>query len=208
MARTFTTHVSSCGLGADDRLRRRVRRAELQAEGARWFHGRTCRRCAAGEVSDLRRLRRAGRLYVCESSGTAEWNKPQPKETPHRVLRLDDADGDGVFDRRTVFAEFEQMAQGSMWLDGSLYVAAAPVIWKLTDTNDDGVADRPRRMDQDRGRHRLPERLARAVSRARRLHLLLQRSGDADVHPRRQAVDEFGPAHSCDGIRGAATWTC
>src|SRR5512146_2420853 len=36
-----------------------------------------------------------GRLYVCESSGTADWNKPQPKETQHRVTRLEDSDGDG-----------------------------------------------------------------------------------------------------------------
>ena len=60
-------------------------------------------------------------------------------------LRLEDGDGDGKCDRRSVFAESEMMPQGSMWLDGSLYVAAAPVIWKLTDTDDDGVADqRPR----------------------------------------------------------------
>ena len=29
-----------------------------------------------------------------------------------------------------------------MWRDGSLYVAAPPHIWKFTDTNDDGVADK------------------------------------------------------------------
>ncbi len=29
-----------------------------------------------------------------------------------------------------------------MWFDGSLYVAAPPSIWKLTDTDGDGVADR------------------------------------------------------------------
>ena len=28
-----------------------------------------------------------------------------------------------------------------MWYGGSLYVAAPPIIWKLTDTNGDGVAD-------------------------------------------------------------------
>ncbi|MBS0210106.1 MAG: HEAT repeat domain-containing protein [Planctomycetes bacterium] len=83
-----------------------------------------------------------GRLYVCEASGTAQWNKPQPIETRHRVVRLEDSNGDGVFDRRTTFAEFEMMPQGSCWLDGSLYVAAAPVIWKLTDADDDGVAER------------------------------------------------------------------
>ena len=32
--------------------------------------------------------------------------------------------------------------EGTMWLDGSLYVSAPPSIWKLTDTNGDGVADR------------------------------------------------------------------
>ena len=31
--------------------------------------------------------------------------------------------------------------EGAMWLDGSLYVAAPPSIWKLTDTDGDGVAD-------------------------------------------------------------------
>src|SRR5689334_9662018 len=32
--------------------------------------------------------------------------------------------------------------EGTMWLDGSLYVSAPPSIWKLTDTDGDGVADR------------------------------------------------------------------
>jgi putative membrane-bound dehydrogenase-like protein len=82
-----------------------------------------------------------GRMYVCESSGSVDWNKPQSSENPHKVLRLEDVDRDGVFDRKTVFASFEMMAQGSLFLDGSLYVAAAPIIWKLTDTDDDGVAD-------------------------------------------------------------------
>ena len=31
--------------------------------------------------------------------------------------------------------------EGTMWFAGSLYVAAPPSIWKLTDTDDDGVAD-------------------------------------------------------------------
>ncbi|MEE8245521.1 MAG: PVC-type heme-binding CxxCH protein, partial [Pseudomonadales bacterium] len=82
-----------------------------------------------------------GRLYVAEASGARDWNKPQPDETRHRVLRLEDTDGDGRFDKRTVFATFDMLAQGSMWLDGSLYTAAAPIIWKLTDADGDGVSE-------------------------------------------------------------------
>ncbi len=41
-----------------------------------------------------------------------DWNKPQASENLHKVLRLEDTDGDGKFDRKTVFATFEMMAQG------------------------------------------------------------------------------------------------
>ncbi len=83
-----------------------------------------------------------GRLYVAESSGTNDAVEKQLAEKPHSILRLEDTDGDGVFDRRTVFADKMMFPEGTMWHDGSLYVAAPPQIWKLTDTDDDGVADR------------------------------------------------------------------
>ena len=83
-----------------------------------------------------------GRLYVADSSGSNDPVKKQLAERPHRILRLEDTDGDGRFDRHTVFADKMMFPEGTMWLDGSLYVSAAPTIWKLTDTNGDGVADR------------------------------------------------------------------
>ncbi|HEY4312239.1 MAG TPA: PVC-type heme-binding CxxCH protein [Pirellulales bacterium] len=83
-----------------------------------------------------------GRLYVCESSGTNDKVEKQLAEAPHWILRLEDTDGDGVFDRRTKFAEKLMFPEGMMWLDGAVYVAAPPSIWKFTDTNDDGVADK------------------------------------------------------------------
>ncbi|MGI8979568.1 MAG: PVC-type heme-binding CxxCH protein [Pirellulaceae bacterium] len=83
-----------------------------------------------------------GRLYVGESSGTNDNVQKQLAERPHRILRLEDSDGDGRFDHRTVFADKMMFPEGTMWHDGSLYVAAPPSIWKLTDTDDDGVADR------------------------------------------------------------------
>lgn len=82
-----------------------------------------------------------GRLYVSDSSGTNDKVDKQLAEKPHRILRLEDADGDGKFDRRMVFADQMMFPEGTLWHDGSLYVAAPPSIWKLTDTNDDGVAD-------------------------------------------------------------------
>lgn len=82
-----------------------------------------------------------GRLYVTESSGSNEKVQIQLEKKPHRVLRLEDTDGDGKFDKRTVFADKMMFPEGIMWRDGSVYVAAVPSIWKLTDTDGDGVAD-------------------------------------------------------------------
>ncbi len=83
-----------------------------------------------------------GRLLVAESSGTNDPVQKQLAERPHRVLRLEDVDGDGQYDRRTVFADRLMFPEGALWHDGSLYVAAPPSIWRLTDEDDDGVADR------------------------------------------------------------------
>jgi putative membrane-bound dehydrogenase-like protein len=83
-----------------------------------------------------------GRLYVSDSSGSNQKVEQQLIDRPHRIVRLGDADGDGRFDRSTVFADRLMFPEGGMWLDGSLYVAAPPSIWKLTDSDGDGVADR------------------------------------------------------------------
>ena len=82
-----------------------------------------------------------GRLYVADSSGSNDPVEQQLAEKPHRIVRLDDADGDGRFDSSTVFADRMMFPEGTMFFEGSLYVSAPPSIWKLTDTNDDGVAD-------------------------------------------------------------------
>ncbi len=83
-----------------------------------------------------------GRLYVADSSGSNDKVDKQLEDRPHRIVRLEDSDGDGRFDKSVVFADRMMFPEGTMWLDGSLYVAAPPSIWKLTDTDGDGVADR------------------------------------------------------------------
>jgi hypothetical protein len=83
-----------------------------------------------------------GRLYVADSSGSNDKVEQQLAERPHRIVRLEDTDGDGRFDRSVVFADRMMLPEGTMWFEGSLYVAAPPSIWKLTDTDGDGIADR------------------------------------------------------------------
>lgn len=82
-----------------------------------------------------------GRLYVADSSGSNAKVEQQLAERPHRIVRLEDTNGDGVFDRSGVFADRMMLPEGTLWFEGSLYVAAPPSIWKLTDTDGDGVAD-------------------------------------------------------------------
>jgi putative membrane-bound dehydrogenase-like protein len=82
-----------------------------------------------------------GQLYVADSSGSNAPVKEQVHTRPHRIVRLESSNGDGVFDRSTVFADRMMFPEGVMWLDGSLYVAAPPSIWKLTDSKGTGKAD-------------------------------------------------------------------
>ena len=83
-----------------------------------------------------------GRLYVSDSSGSNDKPTEQLKNPTHRVVRLESSKKDGVFDKSVVFADKLSFLQGTLWYEGSLYVAAPPVILKLTDTDDDGAADK------------------------------------------------------------------
>lgn len=46
-----------------------------------------------------------GRLYSAEGAGTSDKIDDLISNKPHRILRLEDVDGDSRFDRRTIFAD-------------------------------------------------------------------------------------------------------
>ncbi|HUQ70757.1 MAG TPA: PVC-type heme-binding CxxCH protein, partial [Planctomycetaceae bacterium] len=63
-----------------------------------------------------------------------------------RVRQLTDANGDGVFDVSTVFADgfndlVDGIGSGVLAIDGSVYYTCIPHLWRLQDPNGDGVAE-------------------------------------------------------------------
>ncbi|MDZ4780873.1 MAG: PVC-type heme-binding CxxCH protein [Planctomycetia bacterium] len=82
-----------------------------------------------------------GRLYVSDAAGVNLDDKELDAQLPNGIRRLEDTDGDGRFDRSTVFADRMTFPNGGVWHGDSLYVASAPYIWRLRDRDDDGVAE-------------------------------------------------------------------
>lgn len=82
-----------------------------------------------------------GRLFVCENAGVNLSAEELEKQLPNGIRLLTDTDGDGKYDRSTLFADKMTFPMGAAWYQGSLYVASPPYIWKLTDHDGDGVAE-------------------------------------------------------------------
>ncbi len=82
-----------------------------------------------------------GKLFVGDAPGLNLNKAELEQQLPNRVVLLHDTDGDGIYEKATVFADKMTFPQGGVWLAGSLYVASPPGIWKLTDADGDGVAE-------------------------------------------------------------------
>lgn len=88
-----------------------------------------------------------GRLYVVEMRGY-----PYPQDVPSgRVTRLEDSDGDGRFDRSTVFLDDLSWPTSVVPYDGGVFVAVAPEIVYAKDADGDGRADERRAMSRGFG---------------------------------------------------------
>lgn len=83
-----------------------------------------------------------GVLYIAENAGLNLNKKELEEQRPNYVTRLVDADGDGVYDKKTVFADKMTFPQGALWHEGSLFVMSPPSLWKFTDGDGDGVAEK------------------------------------------------------------------
>jgi putative membrane-bound dehydrogenase-like protein len=84
-----------------------------------------------------------GRLFVAENRGYPIG--PKEGEKPAGVIALlEDTDGDGRMDKRTVFADGLTFPNGVLPWSGGLIVTCAPDVLFLKDNDGDGVADERR----------------------------------------------------------------
>lgn len=94
---------------------------------------------------------------IAKSQGMPDLNGDHQVNVADLVIRseklftLQDADSDGVFDRATLFADgFNDIVTGVAHsvtpIGGDVYTTIIPDLWKLTDSNGDGRADRRTRV--------------------------------------------------------------
>ena len=80
--------------------------------------------------------------FALKFEGGMDWFR----KVADQVRFVEDTDGDGRADRSTVFAPdfngtLDGLAAGVMATDGDVYFTCIPNLWRLRDTNNDGVAD-------------------------------------------------------------------
>lgn len=83
-----------------------------------------------------------GRLFVFESTEPNTMTTEEMLARPSYHIRvLEDVDGNGTYDRSTMYADKLPFPKGGAFVDGSLFVSAAPHLLRLKDTDGDLVAD-------------------------------------------------------------------
>jgi putative membrane-bound dehydrogenase-like protein len=82
-----------------------------------------------------------GQLFVAHAAGRNVDFNQTPDERPNAMRLLEDTDGDGRFERYTVFADKMTFPTGALWYDGALYACSPPYLWRMQDTKGKGVAD-------------------------------------------------------------------
>ncbi len=89
-----------------------------------------------------------GRLFV---SHGPQYRRPTPETPPDSIVIVQDKDGDGTADATHTFATGFNCIQGLAWRGRDLWVANAPDLTVVRDTNGDDVADEYVRVFTDLG---------------------------------------------------------
>lgn len=105
-----------------------------------------------------------GRLWVLEMRGLMPNVDGTGEDAPvGKVAVLADTDGDGKYDKRTVFADGLVMARALSLVGDGLLVAEPPKLWFFRDTDGDGKADSKTEVAGDYGDRVNPEHTANGL---------------------------------------------
>ena len=110
-----------------------------------WFGVPDLRRAREMIRGDFRSRTTADRLALYDAHADKR-DRAWYEQTPDRLIRLEDSDGNFVADKRTLFSDaFDKPLDGigfSVLAErNATYFTCIPALRKLTDPNDDGVAD-------------------------------------------------------------------
>ena len=99
-----------------------------------------------------------GRIWVVEMIGFMRNPDGKDEEEPvANIVVLEDTDGDGKMDKRTVFMDKLVMPRALALIRDGVLVAEPPHLWFARDTDGDGVADQKKEVAKDYGDQRNPE---------------------------------------------------
>ena len=107
-----------------------------------------------------------GRMYVLEMRGYMHDIKGTGENQPTGVVSiLEDTNGDGKANRKTVFADGLVLPRALMVVNGGALIAEPPVLWFMKDTDGDGRADLKEQVDGAYGsRMGNPEHMANSLT--------------------------------------------